>query len=263
MSEAPSWSVGQCPWALENQPDGVTYCTQWKALCEPKKCSRKQYAAKERARLLSEYRKFPGNPFQVETKAKAMAARAAGVEDNWAAALPKGHCRWCGGPIWSEKRPGEVNKQRSWHNGRGEEPHCLWRYYLHTRAENQLNHLIHRDGIGCRSCGAPVGRWAWRRAWIKNELGFGYYDDKQAFVQDGPDGPFCSIWWASGLQVDHILALAIVALRIAPEKRWRWFGPMNIQGLCVPCHVVKTKADVVALKAERLNLPPQAPAPGA
>lgn len=261
MRETPDWSPGPCAWALEHQPDGLTYCSGWRKVCEPKKCERRKYAARRRAQALTEYRKFPGNPFQVETKEKAQAARASGVKDWQVAALPKGHCRWCGGPIWSTKKPGEVHKQRTWHNGRAEEPDCLWRYYLHTRAENQLTFLVRRDGPGCRQCGKCVGRWAFQRQWVKGDPWGGYYRDDAAQEEDGPDGPFCRIWWSSGLQVDHILALALVVIQIPEARRWRFFGPTNLQGLCHACHVEKTRADVVAIKAARITHRIQVPAP--
>lgn len=258
MDGVPSWAPGICAWARDNDHDGPHYCAGWNTVCEPKACKRKRHAAQRRAKELSAHRQFPGNPFQVETKRKAMELREKGVENYWTAALPRGHCRWCGGPIL--KPNGELNLRRTWHSGRGEEVDCLLRYYLHTRAENQLAFLVERDGIGCRQCGAAVGGWSYRRLWVTNEFGLGFYQDRQAHVEDGPDGPMCRTWWVSGLQVDHVIALAVVALQVSPEKRWRFFGPTNLQCLCQACHSRKTTADVALLKAVRLTLLHQAPA---
>lgn len=251
-----TWSPGPCPWAVERSLD-ADYCLTWKkTVCPPAKCERKLYAAKERAREMRRYREFPGNPFQVATKARAKAAREAGVTDWWGAALAKGHCRWCGGAIWSDKDPTKLNLRRTWH------PKCLHRYYLHTRAETQLPFLIDRDGPGCRTCGKAVGRWGRHQSWQTGEaIVLEPGSDSYWARRVGPaEGPFCSIWWESGLQVDHVLALGLVVLTVPPATRWRFWGPTNLQAICHDCHVVKTAADVAAMKAARLSLPPPAPA---
>lgn len=248
--EKPYWSAGPCPWSEERGHDDYRHWCNRRPLCEPKKCERKAWAAKERAAEMRRYREFPGNPFQVETEAKAKAAKERGVKDWWAAALPKGHCRWCGGAIENEKKPGTLNLRRTWH------PACLHRYYLHTRAETQLPFLVQRDGIGCKACGKPVGKWWTPRHWQTGEV---------RIISDGPEngwhdwigpkeGPACAMSWSSGLQVDHVLALALVVLQIPERIRFRWWGPTNLQGLCAPCHNAKTKADVAAIKEARRML---------
>lgn len=254
------WCAGECPWSVaQGFDDYRLWCTR-SVLCEPKKCERKAYAGQERAREMRRYREFPGNPFQVATKAKAMAFREAKVDDWWGAALPKGHCRWCGGEIWSDKDPTKLNLRRTWH------PDCLHRYYLHTRAETQLPFIVERDGIGCRTCGKAVGSWGRSSDWRTGEaIAYEPGNTDNYWVRRvGPaEGPFCSIYWQSGLQVDHAIALGVVVLTIPEARRWRFWGPTNLQGLCHDCHVTKTKADVVAMKAARLSPLPPAPAPDA
>lgn len=254
-----AFSPGPCPWSAEQGRD--QQCLSWKVtVCPPAKCERKKWAAQERAKEMRRYREFPGNPFQVATKAKARAAREAGVDDWWGTALPKGHCRWCGGEIWSDKDPTKLNTRRTWH------PACYHRYCLHTRAEDQLDFIVDRDGIGCSGCGKAVGKWRHTSSYRSDEATVhdpSVVEEYWVRRVGGADGPFCAVWWQSGLQVDHVTALGLVALTIAKAIRWRWWGPSNIAGLCHACHVVKTKADVIAIKAARLTPLPPAPAQAA
>lgn len=156
------------------------------------------------------------------------------------------------------KKPGEVNRRRGWHDGRLGEPDCLFEYYVHTRQPEALAFLVGRDGPGCAHCGEFAGRWSWRPKRRVNELGLRWFDPQEAQDVDGPDGPMCAVTWASSLQVDHRLALAIVALTIPEAERWVYWGPMNLQGLCHPCHVAKTRQDVIDLKATRARLDAEA-----
>lgn len=249
-----TFSPGPCPWAADQGRD--QQCTSWKtSVCPPAKCERKKWAAQERAKEMRRYREFPGNPFQVATKAKAKAFREQKVSDWWTAALPKGHCRWCGGEIWSDKDPTKLNLRRTWHRS------CLHRYNLHTRAEVQLPHLVDRDGPGCRLCGKVVGAW-WHWTPYGSEDGIHPGENPETMIawrreMYPPEiyvAPFCSTFWVSGLQVDHVIALGVVVLTIPEARRWRFWGPGNLAGLCHPCHVQKTKNDVRLMRGIRNQL---------
>lgn len=208
------WQDKPCPWALAN-PDKVrgetTHCTSWRQ-CEPKACSRKRYAAQEAAKERSAYRKFPGSPYQQATDARAAQLRADGVTNE--SAMPRGHCRWCGGGIRDPKNPSALALRRTWHGGKlPGEPYCWHEYLSYTDAAYQLHKLQQRDGPMCAECSE-------RR----------------------------------GSDVDHRLALGLVVLVTPLVDRWTWWGPGNLQLLCHPCHVAKTKADVAKIKRARLLL---------
>lgn len=206
-------------------------------------CERKRQAAQRRKHERAHYRKFPGNPVQV--------ARAAGLRPRG-----KAECTWCGQSIRDHKRPGHLNPRRSWHDGRNGEPNCLGAYYCHTRGPDQLAYLLARLGPRCAGCGDISGRWGDRQAVDPDDLRArpGPYWAK-AYPPDVYVAPFTRVQWTHvSLQVDHRLALALVVLIVPEADRWAYWGPRNLQLLCHACHVQKTKADVVALKAARATL---------
>lgn len=223
-----------CPWAVKN-PDkagGSRDCLAWRRVCKPADCYRKRDYQNRRRSAVSAYRKFPGNPYQVARRQ---------VRDR----NDVGVCSWCGGEILRADGHA-VDKRRTWHSGKGDEPDCLGEYFRHTRAPDQLAFLIERDGIGCAICSKVVGRWKYRRAWKTDEFG-GRFVHGLAHEENG----VCRFTWSSGLQVDHVLALALVVLEVPEAERWRYWGPVNLQALCDACHKAKTAEDVRRIKAAR------------
>lgn len=237
-----SWVAGRkCPWAVANPEHnrGHDTCVGWN--CDVfdggKKCDRKAGAARRRKAEASAYRKFPG-------RSDVPAARGSG-------------CGWCREPVANGVR----NARRGWHDGRHGEPDCLRTYYEHTRQDAQLAALIRRDGPACASCKTLVGRWfresrpsdpeklrSWGAAWVRTY-------PAETYV-----GETSFVGWASSLEVDHRLALGIVVLTIPEPERWRYWGPMNLQGLCHDCHALKTKTDTAEIRrlrklADNDNLP--------
>jgi hypothetical protein len=172
-------------------------------------------------------RQFPGPPFDGK-------------------GLPKGHCRWCGEPI--KKPNGEINLRRTWH------PDCLHEYNLHTDHETQRAFIVQRDGPGCADCGVAVGRWQHHGMEDIEERRCGtdlYWLEK--YPRDRYPGPFHWCAWNSGLEVDHQIALGLIA-HLPDEERRPYFGPDNIKGRCHACHAVKTKEDTRKIRALQKEL---------
>lgn len=230
-----------CDWARKNPQKNRSsgdHCFGWSCLHHPDRCDRKKNWERHRRTEASAYRKFPGSDVEQARVRDKRPSQA-------------GRCRWCGGEIL---RPDghAVDKRRTWHSGKGSEPDCLWDFYCHTRQPEQLIELLQRQGPKCACCGDPSGRWSRindvdpvalreRRDpfWSK------HYPAK-TYV-----GAFTSIAWSSGLEVDHVLALALVVILIPQAEQWRYWGPMNLQGLCGPCHKAKTAEDVRKIRAAR------------
>lgn len=166
-----------------------------------------------------------------------------------------GTCYWCRLPIVHGKRP----KSRAMHDGREDEPNCRLQYDLRTRLEVQQSYLLDRDGKGCAECGAMRGRWGaiwtdatddrvaatWKaRAWIRERFG------------ERPAGPLTYIGWATKLEVDHHIALAVAWLAFPDDARRRWFfGPANLRLLCTDCHKAKTQEDRLLLRQAAISGP--------
>lgn len=258
------WEPGRlCPWAKANpiEAGGFAGCIWGDCTMHDggTKCARKKGRANRRKAEQSAYRKFPGNDVQQARSARIEAARDAvgpdaSFEERMAAGdafrLPKGRCQWCDGEIL---KPGgaELNTRRGWHDGRGDEPNCLGDYYRHTRGPDQLQAIISRDGTRCACCGEEKGSWLPGRIWTPEQvIRWG-----GEWVRRYPAETYVAEWLPvhrqAALEVDHILALALVVLQIAPADRWRYWGPMNLQGLCSRCHSDKTARDVRLIKAAR------------
>lgn len=227
-----------CAWK-EGRP-GYHSARCWSQECETRGCEAKRaHASREKAKKAS-YRKFPGRPRQFPDLKRR-----------------EGTCQWCEGAIMDPKKPGQVNRRRGWHDGRLGEPDCLFQYYVHTRQPEALAFLLNRDGPRCAGCGVIAGRWdgeprdpakmrTWGPSWARR-----YPEAIWA-------APYTAVTWSAALQVDHRLALAIVVLTIPEADRWLYWGPMNLQALCHPCHVAKTRQDVIDLKLTRARLDAEA-----
>lgn len=248
------WRPGvNCPWAQANpiESRGFGACTS--GSCDMheggKRCERKKGAQQRRKAEGAAYRKFPGNPLQQARTARVWAAIRAGESvDN--AHLGPGRCKWCEGEIL-KPGGGEVNLRRGWHDGRGDEPDCLFEYYAHTRQPEQLAAIIERDGTRCACCGEEKGRWVAGRRYTPEQVASWGGSFLRYFPPETHVGPWTAVHRQASLECDHVLALALVVLTIPAAEQWRYWGPMNLQGLCSRCHADKTAADVRLIKAAR------------
>lgn len=205
-----------CAWADANPdryPEAVRYCIAWHG-CEGRPCERKKYAQAQAKRAGAGYRKFPGAPF---------------------ANNPGGECKWCDDCIEDPNKPGKISRRRGWH------PECLEQFYLHTRPDSQHDFLVERDGRVCKECGAAPGKWVHDR-WPTRVGG-----SSDVYV-----GSFTAVRRAWALEVDHVVALGLVA-HLPVDERRPWFGPPNLQLLCSDCHRIKTRQDVAKIKAARIE----------
>ena len=136
-------------------------------------------------------------------------------------------CRWCGDPITTASR-GRIN--RSWHDGRADEPHCLYDYYLHTRRREQRAFLVERDGEHCWDCGAEPMRWL-------NQGEVTVIIEWNRLPEIG--GNYTRVELVSALEVEHSTPLWAVA-HLPDDERRPYFGPMNLRLRCPSCHAVKS-----------------------
>lgn len=173
--------------------------------------------------------------------------------------LGAGHCRWCGEDILREDDSSRLNLRRTWH------PACFHQFNLHTHRDTQVAFLLKRDGPGCGACGAVMGQWERTAYSADHERDPDYCRAKDAWWRRilPPDiyvALYCPVAWTTSMEVDHVTALGRVA-HLTDEERRPFFGPDNLQLLCVPCHQAKTVADRAAIKAVRVDnpLPPTIP----
>jgi 5-methylcytosine-specific restriction endonuclease McrA len=156
----------------------------------------------------------------------------------WPTSGRSGFCRWCGEGIYHTKGPraGETNSRRGWHDGRDGERNCLLEFYLHTRREVQVRHVIARDGEKCWDCGEAPEKWIknpkcptgiWRPFRARD-------DDRVEFV-----GTYYPIRRASALEFEHTVPLWSVAHLPADERR-KFFHVDNARMRCPDCHSRKT-----------------------
>lgn len=166
-----------------------------------------------------------------------------------------GTCKGCGEGIFREgPPPRKVDRRRNWH------PECSHAHNLRTDRDTQVTFLIERDGLGCKGCGEIVGHWkapfggygdgadinpdalrSWGPTWVK------------AYPRDVFVGQFCHATWTTNMEVDHVVALGLVA-HLEVEERRSYFDPPNLALLCGPCHNRKTKSDTAAIRARQREL---------
>jgi hypothetical protein len=144
-------------------------------------------------------------------------------------------CRWCGGEI----SHGRV-AQRSWHDGREDEPNCIGEYRLHTRRDDQFAFVEARDGLRCWDCGASPERW--RRG---SEVAISgpwrdRHDERIEWV-----GRYCEVDQVTALELEHEAPLWSVAHLSADERR-PFYGPTNLRLRCPRCHKAKTAREAAA-----------------
>ncbi len=135
---------------------------------------------------------------------------------------PRGQCRWCGELILHLDGPktGETNLRRRWH------PKCIDEYDR-TDPREARRRIRRRDRGRCASC--RMDTYALKRKYRGRgstqklrKLGF---------------KPRQSLW-----ELDHIVPLIDGGSH----------DPSNLQTLCTPCHIDKTRLEAAARRAKAL-----------
>lgn len=152
--------------------------------------------------------------------------------------VPRRHCRWCELPI-TLGRP-----DRSWHDGREEEPDCLREFQLHTRLDVQYPFVAKRDGEACYRCGEVQIKVVASKC---TTYIHGFYDWRDYSIKGAPvvarcEGPYCEVEFKLALELEHTVPLWAVA-HLTPAERRKYFGPWNLRLLGPCCHKPKTKAE--------------------
>lgn len=155
--------------------------------------------------------------------------------------VDNGSCGWCGEPILEgqRKRPASA----TWHH------ECLGEYYLTKDLAVQREHLFWRSLGHCEACGLEVARCDVRRqitAWEDS----GIHDRRRDGIS--ADGPVSWVRfdWRKEFQADHVIPLWSLPKLLTREQVRHFWGPENLQALCLDCHGEKTKREA----AERAQL---------
>lgn len=154
---------------------------------------------------------------------------------------PHNWCKWCCGEIVH----GRV-KQRSWHDGREDEPDCDLAFRLHTNRDTQFRHVQARDGLKCWDCGAAPERWVRDQY----ETFIGIDRQKERWPVGEPMPRYVGIRRATALEVDHETPLWSVA-HLPPDERRPFFGPANLRLRCPTCHKAKTAREAAVRAASK------------
>lgn len=150
---------------------------------------------------------------------------------------PENWCRWCGGEIAHGRAA-----QRSWHDGREDEPECKLYWGLYTDPRVQRPFIAERDGEKCFGCGGEPGRWQ-RNNWptrVHGREDVRTFDPKDLRIEYV--GEFWRVTWVSALELEHTVPLWSVSHLPAHERR-PYFGPGNIRLLGPCCHKPKTAGE--------------------
>lgn len=183
-----------------------------------------------------------------------------------------GECRWCGKVILGKrgKYIGKPDPARSWCRDEDGGSPCVREYNLHSDSQTQFSYLEATRGLCCAWCKVEDPK-AWRSfgtswggmgsfppmPWEGERKGQAYFEAIHAYrrrcLDEFPDwGLYTPIEQITGLQVDHVIPLWKVALEIPEDQRRPYFGPDNLQLLCMKCHKIKTSqeaAERAAIKA--------------
>lgn len=155
-----------------------------------------------------------------------------------------GTCNWCGAAIVHGR-----HKSRMWHDGRADEPDCKTEILLRIDRDVQKRFLLNRDGFGCAGCQETVGGWTHHLNTLKDVERWRTWGPswKKRFPEDVWVGDYTAVGWATHMQVDHIVALGLVA-HLDDAQRRLFFSPANLQLLCDACHKAKTVDDTRAIR---------------
>ncbi len=146
----------------------------------------------------------------------------------------KGACGWCGEPILEgqRKRPASA----TWHL------ECLDEYKLITDTDVQRQHLFWRSLGCCEACGLEVARCEVKRqltAWEDS----GIHERRRDGVN--ADGPVSWVRfdWRKEFHADHVTPLWSLPKLLTREQVRHFWGPGNLQALCLDCHREKTRRE--------------------
>lgn len=145
---------------------------------------------------------------------------------------PRGQCRWCGQPITDEN--GILQKRRRWHPG------CVDVYLLHASREVQVAALLKR-AVHCESCKRPIPQYkpVGVRWTVESEAN---PNSVSGYASDTTLTSYTEIVRCFMGHVDHKVPLWKVQNVPLPDRLW-YYGPQNLQILCVPCHEIKTSSE--------------------
>jgi 5-methylcytosine-specific restriction endonuclease McrA len=158
--------------------------------------------------------------------------------------VPARHCRWCEVEITLGRR------DRTFHDGRGDEPDCSYEFRLHTRREVQFAYVEHRDGLKCWDCGAAPEKW------LRDARGaLTYIGGSSDFTdRDGvtwvAGTHFCRVERVTALELEHDVPLWRTT-HLSDAERRRFFGPENLRLRCKACHGPKTAQEAKARAKEK------------
>jgi hypothetical protein len=151
-------------------------------------------------------------------------------------------CRWCGRPITSGRA------DRTWHDGRGDDPDCRFEYLLHTNRLIQWNYIAQRDGEVCCLCGEAEMKWlAEPETFIG---GRGWIDRENPLCEWVGGTSYTPVRWVSALELEHTVPLWSTT-HLAPQQRRFFFGPGNLKLMCRRHHAEKTAAETETRAKEK------------
>lgn len=145
---------------------------------------------------------------------------------------PARWCRWCGDAITRGRL------DRSWHDGREDEPNCAYEFRLHTRRDDQFAYVEDRDGLKCWDCGESPEKWV--RDVCETGMWRPFIDRKDPRIEWV--GTYHGIRRATALEMEHSAPLWSVAHLPDAERRF-YFGPENLRLRCPGCHTAKTRRE--------------------
>lgn len=153
-------------------------------------------------------------------------------------------CHWCNGKIVHGRA-----YQRSWHDGRHDEPDCKYEWMLRTDRDVQKTFLMERQHMRCAGCAAIVGAWANRFVEISIVERWRTWGPswRKRFPENVWVGDYTSVAWTTPMEVDHVVALGLVS-HLDDDERRLFFAPVNLQLLCSSCHKAKTVDDTRAIR---------------
>jgi 5-methylcytosine-specific restriction endonuclease McrA len=178
---------------------------------------------------------------------------------------PLGFCRWCGGKITLGKF-----KQRNWHDGRENEPDCLWLYQVATLSDAQRRAVFARDGGKCHDCGETPDRLSRLnpvyRSWPQVRKDDFYIHDESERSRLGGTvewrgkyliaaGPYCVVEFIEKhtWEADHDFPLWLVDRTKPREEIIKYWSIDNLVTRCIACHQRKT-AEEAAQRAKGKRL---------
>jgi 5-methylcytosine-specific restriction endonuclease McrA len=138
-----------------------------------------------------------------------------------------GQCKFCGDPIITN---GRINRRASWH------PQCALRWTIMNSPRDARRFVFVRDRGICKECNkncSPNNGNPDTVARIIEQIMSPPSDQHHKQLPTMPLG----MW-----ELDHVIPLSQAQRMGNPPHLWQL---SNMQTLCPPCHVIKTKQDRV------------------